>query len=378
MPNGTPDDRRFGRRTVLGTTGSLALATLLGGTAAGGGTEAGDEANGGETGNDATAVSDVESVYLDRIGRYATGEFDGGAEIVAFSPDESQLFVVNSGAGRIEVLDLAEPSDPTREAVLDAAGDVDAVRAAAVFDVAGGLVAVAVERDPAQEPGAIALYDADSLDLSDVVEVGALPNEATITPNGEYVLSANEGERTSTNRPASEPTRWGSVSVIDVREGPEAATAETLSFEAFDDDVESLREEGVRVTARAPRTTTRSPRRTSNPSTSPSRPIPEPRSSACRRTTRSRPSIYRTPRSPASRGSGRRTSRSRATNSIPATPTSPLPTATTAKCPIRSVSRTGRFEDSTSPTRSRPTGSPGRRSCSRRTKTTPVTSRSLP
>ena len=32
-----------------------------------------------------------------------------------------------------------------------------------------------------------------------------------------------------------------------MREGPEAATAETLSFEAFDDDVESLREEGVRV-----------------------------------------------------------------------------------------------------------------------------------
>jgi hypothetical protein len=115
------------------------------------------------------------------------------------------LFVVNSGAGRIEVLDLAEPSDPTREAVLDAAGDVDAVRAAAVFDVAGGLVAVAVERDPAQEPGAIALYDADSLDLSDVVEVGALPNKVTITPNGEYVLSANEGEP-NFDEPAGERT----------------------------------------------------------------------------------------------------------------------------------------------------------------------------
>jgi hypothetical protein len=226
------DDPTISRRSVLGAAGGFALAALVSGSGL-------SQTN--------PATGDVESIRLERIGRYATGEFDGGAEITAFYPAGQQLFVVNSGAGQIEVLDISDPTNPTQETVLDAAGDVENGGGANSVDVVGDLAAVAVERENPQEPGFVALYDAAALELAGVVEVGALPDKVTVTPDGNYVLSANEGEP-AFDEPAGERTDpGGSISVIDVSDGAGNASVQTLGFEPFDDDVESLREEGVRV-----------------------------------------------------------------------------------------------------------------------------------
>jgi len=48
-----------------------------------------------------------------RVGRYRTGEFDGGTEIVAHDARTDRLFVVDSGAGQVEVLDVSDPTTPT-------------------------------------------------------------------------------------------------------------------------------------------------------------------------------------------------------------------------------------------------------------------------
>ena len=53
---------------------------------------------------------------------------------------------------------------------------------------------VAVEADVITENGRVAFYDTGSLQLKGSVEAGALPDMVTFTPDGQWVLVANEGE----------------------------------------------------------------------------------------------------------------------------------------------------------------------------------------
>jgi hypothetical protein len=228
------EDFPFTRRGFMTATGGVGLAALLGaGTA--------------QQGPPVAPGGDVETIQVDRIGRYETGNFDGGAEITAYYAGGEQLFVVNSGAGQIEVLDVSDPANPTQVTVLDAAGDVEGGGGANSVDVVGDLAAVAVERETPQQPGFVALYDAAELAFVDAVEVGALPDKVTIAPDGNTVLTADEGEP-NVEEPAGERTDpGGSISVVDVSDGPGNASVQTLDFTAFDDRVESLRAEGARV-----------------------------------------------------------------------------------------------------------------------------------
>jgi 2',3'-cyclic-nucleotide 2'-phosphodiesterase/3'-nucleotidase/5'-nucleotidase len=79
------------------------------------------------------------------------------------------------------------------------------------------------------------------------VTVGALPDMLTFTPNGRFVLVANEGEPNSYNQPDSvDPD--GSVSMIDLRNGIAALTQSDvtqLGFAAFND--KSLLAPSIRV-----------------------------------------------------------------------------------------------------------------------------------
>jgi len=227
------DEQTYSRRTVLGAAGGVTLTTLLGGRLVG-------QAEPGARG-------DVESVSVDRIGRYETGNFDGGAEITAYYPNGQELFVVNSEAGEIEVLDVSDPSNPTRDGLLDAADDVPNGGGANSVDVAGGIAAVAVEAQDSQEPGYAVLYDAATLNLLTQVEVGALPDKVTVGPEGNYVLTANEGEPDDDEPAGSRTDPGGSISVIDVSASTESPSVETLDFTAFDDQVAALREEGARI-----------------------------------------------------------------------------------------------------------------------------------
>jgi hypothetical protein len=186
------------------------------------------------------------SIRLNRIGRYETGEFDGGAEIVSYHPGGQRLFVINSQVGQIEVLDLSDPTSPGQEAILDAgdafesAGDTNSV------DVHGDVVAVAVANENEQADGRVAFYDAASLDLLATTRVGPLPDMVTFTPDGSYAVVANEGEPGDTSNPR------GSVSVIDTSGDLRNATVRTAGFREFDGREDELRADGVRLVNKGP------------------------------------------------------------------------------------------------------------------------------
>lgn len=165
------------------------------------------------------------TVSLAPIGTYSTGAFDEGAsEIVAHDPIRQRLFVVNAQAGTVDVLDINDPTKPSKVATLATPG----VNSVAVH---GDTVAVAEQAARKTDPGTIAFFDANTYAKTGQVTVGALPDMVTFTRNGDYALSANEGEPEGYCAGQVDPE--GSVSIIDLRAGVANATVKTATFTGF-------------------------------------------------------------------------------------------------------------------------------------------------
>ncbi len=165
------------------------------------------------------------------IGTYATGIFDEGAsEIVAYDVASQRLFSVNAAATSIDILDLSDPTTPTFITQIDATALGANANSVAVHE---GLVAAAIEAEAVGEAGIVAFYDIDG-NLLNSVEVGFLPDMVTFSPDGQKVVSANEGE------PSDDYTidPVGSISIIDLSDGIENLTQDavtTLDFSTFND-----------------------------------------------------------------------------------------------------------------------------------------------
>ena len=103
---------------------------------------------------------------------------------------------------------------------------------------------------PKTDPGHVAFYDVDG-ELITSVKVGALPDMLTFTPNGQYVLVANEAEPSGYGVGHVDPQ--GSVSIIPVAKSHsqlkklQDSDVRTASFTKFDGQEASLRAQGIRI-----------------------------------------------------------------------------------------------------------------------------------
>lgn len=184
------------------------------------------------------------SLTLQKIGSTPAAGL-AASEINAYDPDSKRLFVANGALGTVEVFDLSDPNSPTLLQSIAVEDIGSAINSVAVHD---GLVALAVESSPKTSPGAVAFYDAASLERLAVVPVGAQPDMLVFSANGAYLLTANEGEPSSYGQPDSVDPE-GSISVIAVtRRGKRVEpTVRTADFRAFNDQAASLRAQGVRI-----------------------------------------------------------------------------------------------------------------------------------
>ena len=225
---------------------AVALATLTLGLAACDGDDGATGAPGpqgpeGPGGPQGPGGSGEVLLDLSLIGRYASGVFDeGAAEIVAHDASTQRMFVINAAAATVDVLNIADPSEPVLLETIDASTEGAGANSVAVF---GGVAAVAIEADPKTDPGKVVFYDTTSLQKLGEATVGALPDMLTFTPDGNAVLVANEGEPNEGY--TVDPV--GSVSVIDVSEGFAAPTVATADFTAFNAQAAALRAAGVRI-----------------------------------------------------------------------------------------------------------------------------------
>ena len=202
----------------------------------------------GANGSDGADGKNAGNGHLQQIGRYESGLFDaGGAEIVAFDSNTNKLFVVNSGANSIDVLDLTDPSQPNKLTTLNVA-DQDSASftsgGANSVAVKNGLLAVAVEADNKQDVGRVYVYNTNDNSFAAAFTAGALPDMVTFSHDGQYLLSANEGEPSGdyTNDPE------GSITVIDLSAGVASAVVNQATFTSFDASMATLIADGVRIT----------------------------------------------------------------------------------------------------------------------------------
>ncbi len=179
-------------------------------------------------------------ISLKQILHHQSGIFDeSAAEIVAFDPSTDTLYVVNGATPSIDVMKLA--GENTDSATLTMTGTLALTEDEGPnsVDVHGGVIAVAVagpKKD--RRPGKVVFFDSKGNRLNEV-KAGFLPDMLTFTPDGKYVLTANEGE------PTDEMDPPGSVSVIDMSGGPKAATVKNITFDGLTAD--ELKKKGVRM-----------------------------------------------------------------------------------------------------------------------------------
>jgi 2',3'-cyclic-nucleotide 2'-phosphodiesterase/3'-nucleotidase/5'-nucleotidase len=183
---------------------------------------------------------DASGIELSRLGTFDSGLGEASAEIVAHDPASQRLFVTNSNAATVDILDAADPSQPVKLASIDVSV-IDGTETGGPNSVAvaGGIVAVAVEAAEVTDPGKVAFFDVDGGFLG-AVEVGALPDMLTFAPDGSRVLVANEGE-------PGELNSKGSVSIVDISNGIGAAVVTTVDFTAFDAQQAALEAAGLRI-----------------------------------------------------------------------------------------------------------------------------------
>jgi 2',3'-cyclic-nucleotide 2'-phosphodiesterase (5'-nucleotidase family) len=161
-------------------------------------------------------------VSISHLGTYATGSYNtSAAEVVAFDPVSDRIFFVNAQLNQVVALNASNPASLTLAFTIDMATYGAVANSLCV--VPGG-IAVVAEANPKTDPGKVVFFNANGV-LQSQVTVGAQPDHVTVTPNGQKVLVANEGEPNDTY--TIDPQ--GTVSVIDISGGIASVTGANVT-----------------------------------------------------------------------------------------------------------------------------------------------------
>ncbi len=181
--------------------------------------------------------NDPQVFEFKEIGNITLGGL-GAAEISAFDPLSKKLFVVNnSDVNRIDVLDLTNPTSPkiiSKIMMEPYGGYVNSLA------VSNGKLAAAIEAKVKQSPGKCVVFNTSDLTEIKQITVGALPDMVTFSPDGNLILTANEGEPSEDYLTDPE----GSISIINVAAG---YSVKTLNFAGFESYAAILKKKGLRV-----------------------------------------------------------------------------------------------------------------------------------
>jgi len=161
----------------------------------------------------------------------------GAAEITAFDPATNRLFAVNNSAeNKIDVIDIKNPSSISvikSISMLPYGGYVNSVA------VSNGKLAAAIESTNKQAAGKVVVFNTSTYEAIKTITVGALPDMVTFSPDGNYILTANEGEPSDDY--LNDPE--GSISIIKVSD----YSVTTLNFASFESQLASLTSKGFRI-----------------------------------------------------------------------------------------------------------------------------------
>ena len=213
--------------------------------------EQGDPGTDGSDGTDASI-----GIAMDIVGRAFLGN-QTAAEIVQYHAETNTIYATNGETNTIAVIDassvstatMADPINTTTLTLTTIAlpADINGVTLGSLTSIAvsGDLMAGGGPADGKNDKGYVLFYnglDSSAPAFLDSVEVGALPDMVTFTPDGGKVLVANEGE------PSDDYTidPEGSVSVINIlASGEPEETGTTVGFTALNGTEADLMAQGM-------------------------------------------------------------------------------------------------------------------------------------
>jgi len=197
--------------------------------------------------NDRQAPNPTKALALEFAGRYNVpnpSNANGLAEVVAYDPITQRLFTISTGLEALDIIDFKYPSNPIQLKQISLSAFGSGVTSVAVQD---NLVVVTTTGVPTEQDNGKAVFFSTDGDLINQVEVGALPDMVVFTPDGRYVLTANEGQPNDAYTIDPE----GSISIIDISKGAANITQADVvqvDFKAFNNQVDDLKAAGVRIT----------------------------------------------------------------------------------------------------------------------------------
>ena len=192
--------------------------------------------------NDYQAPSPTNALNLTLLSSFSNGTAGtNSAEIVAFDEDVDRLFIANSIAAKLDIVNFANPALPVLITSISTTpyGNINSVVAH------DSIVALAIENINPQLNGSVVFLDYNGNFLSQVT-VGAMPDMITFNKNYTKILTANEGEPNAAYTVDPE----GSVSVVDLTPGIANLTnanVTTIGLSAYNGQEATLIAQGIRV-----------------------------------------------------------------------------------------------------------------------------------
>ncbi len=193
--------------------------------------------------NDTPTAIATNELFLDSLSTFSNGvPVPNTAEIVAHDPSTQRLYIANSGAAKLDIVNFSNPASPTLITTINisAYGNINSV---AVND---SIVALAIENSTnPQDSGKVVFLDYNGVFIKQV-KVGAMPDMITFNHAGTKVITPCEGEPNSayTNDPD------GSVCIVDISVGVANVTQSNVTFvtfTSFNGQEAALRAQGIRI-----------------------------------------------------------------------------------------------------------------------------------
>jgi hypothetical protein len=129
--------------------------------------------------NDYIAPTPTNELNLNLLSSYSNGTAGtNSAEIVAFDPSVDRLYIANSIAGKLDIVNFANPAAPVAISSINIStyGGINSIVAH------DSIIACAIESVPAQNNGKVVFFDYNGNYINQV-EVGAMPDMITFDRN---------------------------------------------------------------------------------------------------------------------------------------------------------------------------------------------------
>jgi len=193
--------------------------------------------------NDSPVPTASNAFTLTQLSSFSNGASGtNSAEISAYCSLSKRLFIANSVANRLDILNYSNPATPTLIRSINLANAPFSGSINSVY-IKNGNVALALEGlTDKQANGKVVFVDTAGAYISEA-QVGAMPDMVVFNHAGTKVLTANEGEPNAayTNDPE------GSVSIVDISAGVASPSVTTLGFSSYNSQVATLKAQGIRI-----------------------------------------------------------------------------------------------------------------------------------